>query len=397
MLKSRRKINIEYSLVQALYWAGFCACSGFAAVFLKQHGYSNSELGLILAAGNILGFLLSPMLAAYVDRVRRKGLFASNLLLLTMELALVLSFMLRPERGIFMTVGYSLYMACVVCVNPLNTQLCFTLEEQYGHINFGAARSMGSMAYALVSTLMGTLVERLGINTILYTACLFILLQGAMMVLLYLQSRDALPREERSRESSEKSSSLPRFFVENRTFCILMLGVSLLFFAHNLVCSFMINLVVNVGGSTGQMGGINGFMALVELPAMILYDRLSHRVKCAHVLRFAALMFVFKAAAFAMAGSVLGLYAACALQATSFALLVPASVHYVNLYVPHKDSTKGQSVSLAATTLGNVFACSLGGLLYDAISILSVLLIGTAAAALGALICFACTRQALKA
>lgn len=385
MRKSKRAINIEYCAVQALYWSGFCVCGSFAAVFLKSRGFSNAQLGLVMAAGNILGFFLSPLLASYVDRVKRRGLFACCITLLAAELALVLSFYI-VKAPLFVAIGYCVYMACVTCVNPMNTQLCFTLEEQYGHINYGAARSTGSLAYAPVSLMMGTLVENFGANILLAAAGVLILLQGSLLLFIYNQSKGADAVEGSVRAETEQSSSLPRFIVDNKLFCLLLVGMSLLFFSHNLICSFMINLAENVGGSTSHMGGINGFMAFVEIPAMVLYDRISHRFKCASLMRFAVVMFVFKALAYAMARSVAGLYAACLAQALSFALLTPACVHYVNLMIAHKDSAKGQSLALGAITMGNVLACSIGGVLYDSYSVFTVLMFGLGIAALGAAI-----------
>ena len=63
----QRAANIEYALVQGFYWMGFCVSVSFAAVFLQNKGYSNSQLGLVMAAGNVFGFLLSPFLASVVD------------------------------------------------------------------------------------------------------------------------------------------------------------------------------------------------------------------------------------------------------------------------------------------------------------------------------------------
>ncbi len=386
MRKSKRAINIEYCAVQALYWSGFCICGSFAAVFLKSRGFSNAQLGLVMAAGNILSFFLSPLLASYVDRVKRKGLFACCILLLASELILVLGFYFI-KAPIFVALGYCVYMACVSCVNPMNTQLCFTLEEQYGHINYGAARSAGSLAYAPVSLMMGTLVEELGANVLLGAAGVLILMQGTLLLFIYNQGKGAETAESSIRAEAELSSSLPRFIAENKLFCLMLVGVSLLFFSHNLICSFMINLAENVGGGTAHMGGINGFMALVEVPAMILYDRISHRFKCASIMRFSVVMFVFKALAYAMARSVAGLYAACLVQALSFALFTPASVHYVNLMIAHKDSAKGQSLALGFITMGNVLACSIGGTLYDSYSVFTVLVFGIGIAILGTVIC----------
>ena len=50
---------------------------------------------------------------------------------------------------------------------------------------------------------------------------------------------------------------------------MMLLGVAVLFFTHNLITNFMINIVRNVGGDSSDMGSINGVMALLEIPVML--------------------------------------------------------------------------------------------------------------------------------
>ena len=169
--------------------------------------------------------------------------------------------------------------------------------------------------------------------------------------------------------------------------CGLLLGVALLFFGHNTVSNFMINVVRSVGGNETSMGLLNAFMASTEIPIMFLYDRLTRRVKCPATVRFAGIMFAVKAAAFVLAPNMLGLYGACALQSLSFALLIPASVRYVNLYIAPADCAKGQALIAGMTSLGSIFASFVGGMLYDMTSVKITLLVGFAAAAAGAVLC----------
>ena len=126
---------------------------------------------------------------------------------------------------------------------------------------------------------------------------------------------------------------------------------------------------------------------MLEIPVMLFYTRLTSRFRCSSVLRFAALAFVAKALAMALAGSVGMLYAANLLQALSFALVIPAMVQYVNLVIDPKDSAKGQAVANGMITLGAIFASSMGGQLYDVLSIRTTLLIGVVIAACGMAIC----------
>ena len=76
--------------------------------------------------------------------------------------------------------------------------------------------------------------------------------------------------------------------------------------------------------------------------------------------------------------------------------MIPAGVRYAERYTPHKDSAKAQSIAFGMSTLGSVFSGSIGGVLYDALPVHSVLLVGTAAAAVGAAVCLIFSRPAAK-
>ena len=63
-----RIVNLEYALIQGLYWVSICGIVSYAAVYLHARGYTNTQLGQVLAIGYILGFLIPQLLAALIDR-----------------------------------------------------------------------------------------------------------------------------------------------------------------------------------------------------------------------------------------------------------------------------------------------------------------------------------------
>ena len=67
----RKNLTAPYALIQGSFWMSFCTAVSFASVYLLGLHYTNSQLGLILAAGNLLGALLGPELSAWVDRSDR--------------------------------------------------------------------------------------------------------------------------------------------------------------------------------------------------------------------------------------------------------------------------------------------------------------------------------------
>ena len=70
-----RIVNMEYALIQGLYWIGFCGIVSYAAVYLQARGYSNTQLGRILAAGSVISTTALP--AGQAPLLLRRSPFCS--------------------------------------------------------------------------------------------------------------------------------------------------------------------------------------------------------------------------------------------------------------------------------------------------------------------------------
>ena len=392
-----RIANLEYALIQGLYWGSFCGIVSFASVYLQARGYSNTGLGQILAAGYILGFLIPQQLAALVDRSEKVTVYRCQWLLLILQVVLVLLLRQLPGRSLAVSLLTTLLIGVEITLNPMNTEISVDLGLRIGHINYGAARGTGSLAFAPVSVLIGHLLEMIGPQILPAVFLTGIGLQAAALLLLCLSMRKVEGDADLRRRNKSASSSFPQFYRENRRFFGVLAGVALLFFTHNLVNNYLINVVRNVHGDTSDMGLISGFTAVMEIPMMFLYDRLLRRFSCASTVRLASSMFVLKALASALAPSMGGLYAANVLQLVSFAMITPAMVEYVILNIDPKDSAKGQALAFGMVTLGNILSSAIGGPLYDALPVRTVLLIGAGASLAGALLCHVFTRPAVRA
>ena len=60
---SEKKLNIYYSFLQIAYWVTSAVVFCFTTVFLQFRGYSNYEIGIVFAVGNIIGFVSQPLIA----------------------------------------------------------------------------------------------------------------------------------------------------------------------------------------------------------------------------------------------------------------------------------------------------------------------------------------------
>lgn len=379
-MKQKNTMTTSYAAVQATFWMTWCTSVSFAAVYLQGLGYGNGELGLVTAAGSLLGAFLGPLLSARIDRDAR--LTAGRLipLVLAAQAAALLLLLCFPVKGAVSSVGFALYMMFASSVNSLNLKLYSDAVYRGAQVDYGFARGMGSLFFVLLSLVLGVVVERSSVRALPAAA---LLICAAQFFAFRAFDRRLPESPAAAAEGAQAGTSLPEFVRKNRRFCVLLLGTVLVFFAHNIVCNFLINITRNVGGDVGVMGVLNGFMAAVEIPVLLFYSTLFRRQSHAALLRAAFLFFALKAAAIAAAPNVTLLGAAFLLQAPSFALYAAAIVPYVGAVVSHEDSAKAQSLAFTMTTLGSVLANVLGGQMLDRMPVGSVLWVACGVCLLG--------------
>ena len=393
---SEKKLNTNYSLLQMAYWVTSAVLFCFTTVFLQFRGYSNYEIGIVFAAGNIIGFVIQPIIAGYIDRTQRRTLLRFIRLTALLSVLLMLAVYLLPSGSVSLIGAYSLLIAGSTLLNPLCISLSFYIESWGCGINFSRARALGSFAYAVCNVALGMLVQRVSENAVPAVFIVFAALLGAATLLFIPGDRAhrSMP-EKKVEHNSEKPSSLREFARENKRFMLFLVGTAALYFTHSMICNFMIEFIRNVGGSSEDMGWILAFMTVMEVPIMLLFPKLTKRFRCSSLLRVAVIMFTVKELMIFLAPNIAALYAAEALQAFSFALFVPASVGYVGEVIAKHNAVKGQAFVTAMMTLGSIFASYIGGLLLDTSTPKITLLVGVIVSAVGTLIML-CSSETTK-
>ncbi len=162
----KKILNVEYVCIQGTYWMYFGAICNFASVFLLAKGYSNSEIGITLAVSNVLAVVLQPVIADLADRARRFSLIAITEIITVMMMAATAWLLVINGKTMALTVIFVLLIAWHMVLQPLFNSLAFRLSEAGTPVNFGFARSMGSLLYAIFTAIFGVVVERCGILSI---------------------------------------------------------------------------------------------------------------------------------------------------------------------------------------------------------------------------------------
>ena len=394
-------LNIKYGCIHGTYWMYYGVAGSFASAFLLAKGCSNAEIGIILAVGNILAVFLQPLIADLADRSKKLSLVGVTQISTVLLMVLTLMLFVMKQKSAALWVVYMFIMAWMTTLQPLFNSLAFKLEETGVHINFGACRSVGSLAYAVLCAFLGTLVEAKGVGVLPLSGEIVLLMLLASLWVTKTQF-DRMVGEKTGKQAvsvlgecghvpaadaeEAEEINLALFVKRNKLFVVLNLAVIGVFFNNSILNNFMLQVVEGVGGTSEDMGRIFSVMAFLEIPALFFFDKIKERFSCQLILKFAAICFTLKVLLIYLAESVTMIYVAHLLQTFSFGLFLPAMVSFIGEVMAKGEAVKGQALYTVMTTASSMLASVLGGIMLDVSGPGFMLLVSTIVTGLGALV-----------
>lgn len=387
----RKELNRKYTLSQFLYFTLFGTMVAFASVFLLGKGFDNTTIGLTLSLMSIATIGIQSAIANYLDKNKEVKLqeMINFILVIIMLGSASLFFVKNP---FFILLLFILIFSLVYVATPLLNSMAFLYTDDGIWINYGFARGMGSLAYALVTAILGFVFDRISSDFLPVFYILF-----AFLTFLAVRSYQ-LPREyqlaasekkaEKLKEPVESDKNIVEFAKAYKKLFILMFGVVLLFFGHVLINNFFIQVIQPIGGDNRTMGIAVFIGAIVELPAMLQFNPLKNKIAIHHLLKISALFFLLKHFLTFLAPNLWIVYLAQFLQIGAFAIAYPALVEYTQLAVSKKDLVKGQSLLASAIALSNILSSFSGGVLLDQIGVSKTLFVAVITTVLGLLFVF---------
>lgn len=372
--------TIRYAALNAAYWSGFCLTLAFSSAFLLARGLTNSEIGVVIAVSGAISAVLQPPVAGWAGRSRQplRVWIAWLAVVIAAAAAILLVPGAHPARdGVVFGVALCVAQLVVPLVNAVGME-CVARGIP---VEFGPARAVGSFAFALTSIVTGSLVAASGPQLIpmLLIGAEALLVVPAVTFVFRSSASVALPGETPSLPDAPPLDARGR-----RLFGVLLAGMVALYVSHAAINTFVFQIVRYHGGTASDMGLAFTIAATIETLPMLFFRRIVARWTPAALLRFAAVMFAVKAAAAWWATNLTAFLATQLLQVFAFALVIPASVYYIDRLLPLRERVRGQAFMTLTLTLGNVIAGLIGGILLDAAGVPALLAGGTIVCALGA-------------
>ena len=368
---------------QMAYWAAAAGVMSFASAFLLAKGFPASQVGVLLAAGNLLSCALQPLLADRADRAEGNILTGMVVGLTGLSMACFAALLFLPLSGWGFGLLYLLGIFTFDAMMPLMNAICVCCNNSGKTVNYGFCRGVGSLAFSVAALAIGEVIAAWGADWMLWIV-LGLLAANIVITLGYPK----LEKGSSARETVGECCSIGVFFRRYKWYCTSLLGVMLLAMFHAMTENYLIEIFRPLGGDSGSVGVALFIATLIEMPVLLWFDQVRRRISDHWLLKFSGLAFLLKAVLFYFAPSVTAIYSIQLLQAVSYAFLSPTQVYYANEKISPADMVKGQAFITASYTLGCALGNFAGGQLLEFLSLPAMLLSGIVMAALGTAILF---------
>lgn len=393
--------TLRYTLINALYFAAFCTIHALAAVYLLANGFSNTEVGILLAVANITSALCQPIIAGVIDKPGWLTNRRFIIIAVTVIMAGSMILMVSHENKILIFIVYAIIYMIQFAYQPVMTALYFEYEKAGCKIYYGLARGLGSASFAVTSAIMGGAVAKRGVGILLIINVITMLL-SAIVVFTFKKpgekeggnndSKKSLGSGSSDTSSEKDESEAHNNFIDFvRTypaFAVFLIATICFYFAHNMINDFMIQIIRNLGGGEKELGYSNFLQAILELPVMALIGFVLKKISSGKMLVFSGAAFFVKILILIFATSMVGMYTSQSFQLFAYAVFIPAAAYYVNETMSEHDQVKGQAYVTSAITIGGVFSNLISGVILDHLGIKPMLITGTIVAAVGVVIAF---------
>ncbi len=384
--------TLRYTLLNAAYFVAFCTIHAYAAVYLLSNGFSNTEVGILLAVANIVSAVFQPMIAGIIDKpgplTNRRFILISVLLIMAGSLILIFI----PGNKTWIFIIYALIYMVQFAYQPVMTALCFEYQKKGCNIFYGLARGLGSASFAFTAAIIGGIVEKNGASVLLFVNIASMLLSAIIIFTFRLPSDpESRAYDEKTAEKKETGAAhngLVSFIHTYPAFALFLIGTICFFFSHNMINDFMIQIIRNLGGGETELGYANFLQAILELPVMALSGLILKKISSGKLLIFSGVAFFLKILILLFTVNMAMMYLSQSFQLFAYAVFIPASAYYVNSTMEELDQVKGQAYVTSAITIGGVFSNLISGVILDNAGINAMLLTGTVVCAAGVIIAY---------
>lgn len=353
-MNKTREIQVKGLLVQALFWASYCAYSSFIVNMLTDYGYPSATATGMMTATSVLSFIAQPVSGYICDNfISHKRVYIALTICALPTMVLLSRCLFSPVLTMALMLLFTVFM---VQMPGLLDAWVIGLTNLYPGVNYGLCRGSSSLLFAIAAQAMGLVTAQFGHGARMWLGAAL----GLLSVIVAFTLKELPTRRQAETAAGEANSRNPhglstgetvKILVRNKCYLLLLAMNFLLFLGYSCVSSFIPVLTEQLGGGSSEVGTVFALNALAEVPAMFLMSAVLRKVPAKKVILFAAVFFVLRLGLTALSANFTMMLLVQLLQGFSFAVIWPASMGYLNQIV--EDGVRSTAImTYSSVTLG---------------------------------------------
>lgn len=374
-----KKLHYQYVLLQCSYYAVSACFIGYMVPVLQKQGFNHSQIGLFLGLRALFSVFFQPVIANLMEKFQAK-IYFNHLIAVMVVMSMLMTGVQLLQPNFFGTalvfIVYGIFTFGMISFIDAMSTLYFYKGKK---IDYPVARGAGSLSYAISALLIGSLVEA---NTIL-TAQFFLFIP----LLICILSIEKIKGLKLKHDPNQPRVSFGKMFKEYPLFKNFLVAVIFSFVGKELSANFLIDVYRSLGGDNQSYGIGTFLLAASEVPAAILFTKLSDRFGIYRLMLLSFFFAFLRIFLITLAPSILFLNIAQVLQMFGNGLFWAGNIQFIRTILPAKYAVKAQAaVGVCYLGIGSGIGSPLSGVILELTNLKSLLSVASLLAFIGVVV-----------
>jgi len=273
----------------------FAVSSIFIVPLLRVRGFDDSQIGVLIAIRSISAICISPVIASFLDRYPKFQIKVMLLILLGINIVNTIIFQ-YVSLNFWGTVIIFIVLGATTNTMPsLHSAMAMKFNDKYNQrkLVYSFGRGVGSVAYAVISLVLGMLVteSNYGLSlTIQIGLDVF-----SILVLLLFPSYVVGERQKAADAGKQKEAHGNLYLLKHYPrFTLFLIASVFVFVGYSMLNSFMIDVIVDRGGDSSDLGVSCFILGIAELPTALIFPKLKKKFGTRTLLNVSAVFATLK-------------------------------------------------------------------------------------------------------
>lgn len=324
-----KSIKLNLLSVYFLAYGAFACYFPFLAIYFKSRGLTYIQAGIVFALTSLVSVVVQPIMGYVADKYLSK----KKILLINMFACAALIYLFIIANGFYSvalaTISLIFFQGSIMSILDA---YCYDISDKVPAVDYGQIRLMGSIGFAVLSLILGSLIQYFDINISFYLYSTLFIVSALILSGIDFKSSMQIIRP--------SFSDVLEVF-KNYKFILFVLSVMVLNItlqAHN---NYVAILIEATGGTVANLGIVWFIAALSEIPAFYFGAKMLKRYGELNIYIIALILYIIRMLLSAYSTSYVMVIATQFMQSITYPLYLFAAMQYINVIVPDKIRASG--------------------------------------------------------